>query len=146
MQNPYWSDKEKKHVIVEFIYEDGNRQIASIVGDDDGTNPDYVELLEKYTIEHIDANTKKRNDERHHRIRQNQERQKIDKQRSMQEMLFAAKLDAFEIDAIKSSTNRTLKSKIRKAKTPMEVTAYTVMLLMQEEANTAIVGEAVNAE
>jgi hypothetical protein len=134
MQNPYWANKENKHVIVEFVYEDGNTQIASIVGDEDGTNPDYVELLEKYTIEHIDANTKKRNDERHHRIRQNQERQKIDAQRATQEMLFAAKLDAFEIDGIKNSTNRTLKAKIRKAKSPMEVTAYAVMLLM-EEAN-----------
>ena len=135
MQNPYWADKEKLHVIVEFVYEDGNKQIASIVGDEELSNPDYAELMEKYTIEHIDANTKKRNDERHHRIRQNQERQKIDKQRATQEMLFAAKLDAFEIDAIKNSNNKQLKSKIRKAKTPLEVTAYTVMLLTLEETN-----------
>jgi hypothetical protein len=52
-----------------------------------------------------------------------------------QEQLFVAKLDAFEIDAVKNSKNRDLKSKIRKSKNFMEVTAYTVMLLMQEEAN-----------
>ena len=63
-----------------------------------------------------------------------------------QEQLFAAKLDAFEIDLIKGSKNRELKSKIRKAKNIMEVTAYTVILLQQEEANTAILREAVDAE
>jgi hypothetical protein len=47
---------------------------------------------------------------------------------------------------IKSSKNRELKSKIRKAKNIMEVTAYTVILLQQEEANTAIVRETVDAE
>jgi hypothetical protein len=63
-----------------------------------------------------------------------------------QETLFAAKLDAFEIPIIKTSTNRAAKAKIRKAKTLMEVTAYAIMLMMQEEANTTIVTEAQDAE
>ena len=37
--------------------------------------------------------------------------------------LFQCKLDAFEIEAIRKSKNREFKSKIRKAKTPLEVTA-----------------------
>jgi hypothetical protein len=74
-------------------------------------------------------------EDRNQQIKQNLERQKVDKTRMQQEQLFAAKLDAFEIDVVKNSTNRDLKSKIRKSKTFMEVTAYTVMLLMQEETN-----------
>ena len=145
IENPYWSNKEKQHVIAEFYYPDtGKRMTASIMND--GTNRDFEELMKKYSVEQIDANTKKRYDDRNDRIKQNIERQKVDRTRMQQEQLFAAKLDAFEIDVIKNSKNRELKSKIRKAKNIMEVTAYTVMLLQQEEANTAIVEEAVSAE
>jgi len=137
IENPYWSNKENQHLIVEFVYpETGKRVTASIMND--GNNRDYDEVLKKFSIEQIDANTKKRLDDRNKRIEQNIERQKVDKTRMQQEQLFAAKLDAFEIEAVKSSTNRELKSKIRKAKNFMEVTAFTVMLLMQEEANKAI--------
>ena len=145
IENPYWANKEKQHVIAEFFYPDtGKRVTASIMND--GTNRDYEELMKKYSVEQIDANSKKRVDDRNERIKQNIERQKVDRTRMQQEQLFAAKLDAFEIDVIKSSKNRELKTKIRKAKNIMEVTAYTVMLLQQEEANTAIVREAVDAE
>jgi hypothetical protein len=145
IENPYWANKEKQHVIAEFVYPDtGKRVTASIMND--GTNRDFDELLKKYSIEQIDANTKKRLDDRNEQIKHNIERQKVDRTRMQQEQLFAAKLDAFEIDAVKASKNRELKSKIRKAKNIMEVTAYTVMLLQQEEANTAIVKEAVSAE
>ena len=145
IENPYWANKEKQHVIAEFVYPDtGKRVTASIMND--GTNRDFDELLKKYSIEQIDANTKKRVDDRNEQIKHNIERQKVDRTRMQQEQLFAAKLDAFEIDSVKASKNRELKSKIRKAKNIMEVTAYTVMLLQQEEANTAIVEEAVSAE
>ena len=138
IENPYWSNKENQHLIVEFVYpETGKRVTASILND--GNNRDYDEVMKKFSIEQIDANTKKRIDDRNKRIEQNIERQKVDKTRMQQEQLFAAKLDAFDIEAVKSSTNRELKSKIRKAKNLMEVTAFTVMLLMQEEANKAIV-------
>ena len=145
IENPYWANKEKQHVIAEFVYPDtGKRVTASIMND--GTNRDFEELMKKYSVEQIDANTKKRLDDRNEQIKHNIERQKVDRTRMQQEQLFAAKLDAFEIDAVKASKNRELKSKIRKAKNIMEVTAYTVMLLQQEEANTAIVEEAVSAE
>ena len=145
IENPYWANKEKQHVIAEFYYPDsGKRVTASIMND--GTNRDYNDLLKKFSIEQIDANTKKRVDDRNERIKQNIERQKVDKTRMQQEQLFAAKLDAFEIDLIKGSKNRELKSKIRRAKNIMEVTAYTVILLQQEEANAATITEADSAE
>ena len=51
--------------------------------------------------------------------------------RAKQEQLFGAKLEAFEITAVKESKNTNLKRLIRKAKTPMEVNAYTTILLME---------------
>ena len=144
IENPYWSNKDTKHVIAEFVYEDGKRQLASIMGDEN--NPDFKEIMELFTEEEIDANTKVRLDKRDEQVRRNRERQEVDRSRMQQETLFAAKLDAFEIPIIKTSTNRAAKAKIRKAKTLMEVTAYAIMLMMQEEANTAIVTEAQDAE
>lgn len=136
IENPYWANKERQHIIAEFYYPDTNKRVtASIMND--GNNRDYEEVMRLFSIEQIDANTNRRIEERNNQIKQNLERQKVDKQRVQQEQLFAAKLDAFEIDAVKNSTNRALKSKIRKSKTFMEVTAYTVMLLMQEEEAAA---------
>lgn len=144
IENPYWSNKENKHLIVEFVYEDGNRQLASIVGSDD--NPDYKQIMELFTEEEIDNNTKVRLDRREEQIRRNRDRQQVDRARMQQEALFAAKLDAFEIPVVKSSKNREMKSKIRKAKTLMEVTAYTVMLMMYEESLSAMVNDAETTE
>ena len=45
------------------------------------------------------------------------------------------KLEAFEIEAIKNSTDRAAKALIRKSKSPMEVQAYTTILLMKELDN-----------
>ena len=41
------------------------------------------------------------------------------------------KLQTFEIPQVKESTNRTLKSKIRKAKNAIEMQAYATILLME---------------
>lgn len=146
IENPYWSNKEKQHVIAEFYYpETGKRMTASIVND--GSNRDFEELMKKFSVEQIDANTKKRYDDRNERIKQNIERQKVDRTRMQQEQLFAAKLDAFEIDLVKNSKNRDLKSKIRKAKNIMEVTAYTVLLVQHEmNADAEVTKEVVGAE
>lgn len=136
IENPYWANKERQHIIAEFYFPDTNKRVtASIMND--GNNRDYEEVMRLFSIEQIDANTNRRVEERNNQIKQNLERQKVDKQRVQQEQLFAAKLDAFEIEAVKNSKNRELKSKIRKSKTFMEVTAYTVMLLMQEEEAAA---------
>ena len=44
-------------------------------------------------------------------------------------------VEAFEISTIKNSTNMELKRKIRKAKSPMEVAAYTTILLLDDFMN-----------
>lgn len=41
---PYWSNKERKHIVVTLEYNDGRRATAS-VQDMDGTNPDYKAIL-----------------------------------------------------------------------------------------------------
>lgn len=132
--NPYWSNKENRHVIVTIRFPNGKESMASIQ-DKDGTNPDMRALLEKYTEEEIDENTRRGLERRNQKIKQQAERQEARINRSKQEALFAAKLEAFEIDAVKESKNMKLKRLIRKSKSIMEVQAYCSILLMQEIEN-----------
>lgn len=132
IRNPYWGNQEKTQIVAEFVYEDGTVQVASIV-DVAGGNPDWQETMANFSREEIDANT----NEKLLKHRRNQD--KIRKQREAedvrrrQEDLFASKLDAFEIAAVKNSTNRELKSGIRKAKSMTEVFAYTAALIVAEQ-------------
>ena len=64
-KDPYWSNKEAKHMIVTINYPNGTRATASIQ-DNDGSNPDYKRIMEEFGEEQIDANTEeglKRRDE-----------------------------------------------------------------------------------
>jgi hypothetical protein len=131
-EEPFWLNKELKQVMVIIIYPDGKRLPASVSGE--GENPDYIAIMEKFTEEEIDENTRRREERRAEEVRQRMERSKVDMQRRKDEALFEAKLEAFEIPVIKNSTNKALKTKIRRSKSAMEVMAYTVMLIQAEEA------------
>ena len=131
-EEPFWLNKELKQVMVIIIYPDGKRLPASVSGE--GNNPDYIAIMEKFTEEQIDENTRFREERRAEEVRQRMERSKVDMQRRKDEALFEAKLEAFEIPIIKNSTNKALKTKIRRSKSAMEVMAYTVMLIQAEEA------------
>ena len=106
--NPYWSNKDNRHLIVTIEMPNGQHSMASIMDPDD-TNPDMKAVLDQYTEEEIDANT--------------------------QEGLFNCKLEAFEVEAIKNSKNTELKRMIRKSKSVMEVQAYATILMMKEIEN-----------
>ena len=127
---PYWSNKDSKHLIVTLEYPNGTRATAS-VQDVDGKNPDYKAILEQFSEEEIDANTQEGIERRDDQIKKRMQRKESEAIRAKQEQLFGAKLEAFEITAVKESKNTNLKRLIRKAKTPMEVTAYTTILLME---------------
>jgi len=132
--NPYWSNKDNRHLIVTIEQPNGQTSMASIQ-DSDGTNPDMKAVLEQYTEDEIDDNTKKGLDRRNENIKRQMERRESQAVRGRQEMLFNCKLEAFEIDAIKNSKNTELKRMIRKSKSGMEVQAYATILLMKELEN-----------
>ena len=128
--DPYWSNKDAKHVIVTIEYPNGKRATAS-VQDNDGENPDYKRIMEEFGEEVLDKNTEDGIKRRDENIKKRNERLDSQQARARQEMLFNAKLESFEISAVKESKNTELKRLIRKAKTPMEVGAYTTILLME---------------
>jgi len=131
IKNPYWGNDQKTQVMCEFHYENGPIQTAAVTQTKNG-NPDWEEIFNNFTPEQIDkltegalAEAREEHEKRKQMERDDIERMKVD-------ALFQAKLDAFEIDTIKNSKNRELKSRIRKAKTLIEVTAFASALIMLE--------------
>lgn len=134
-KNPIWQDKDNRHIVCEMLQPDGNYSLAHIVAGPESsgeTNVDYDSVISAYGIEDIDARTQEhilRKREEHEREKENIE---VRKNRQKQEVLFNMKLEAFEIDFVKNSTNKDLKKLIRRSKTPLEVQAYTTILIQQE--------------
>ena len=134
--NPYWSNKDNRHLIVTIEQPNGQNSLASIM-DPDGTNPDMKAVLEQYTEEDIDANTQEGLDRRNENIKRQMERRESQHARAKQEALFNCKLEAFEAEGIKNSKNTEMKRMIRKSKSVLEVQAYATILLMKELENDA---------
>lgn len=133
--NARWANDRKTKVWCTFRYEDG-KVLNAVVQDTEEGNPDWKEIMELFSIETLDKNTEeflnglkeqKKFEEQKHKERQ---------ETMKNEAIFNAKLEAFSIEEIKNSKNTELKSKIRKAKTIMEVTAYTSLLLITETLET----------
>ena len=135
IQNPHWINNARTMLSAEFHYEDG-RVVTAVISDTDKGNPDLQEILRTFTGDELEANTrakiKKVNQE--NEIRRQKDESKVERQK--QEELFAMKLKAFEIDIIRTSQNRSLKSKIRRAKNDFEVMAYTAALILDIENNS----------
>lgn len=129
--NPHWINNARTVLSAEFHYDDG-RVTTATISDTDAGNPDLLEIKQKFTVEELEQNTRKKiSDIQRERERKFQEEQ-AKAQRKQQEELFAAKLKIFEIDAIKESTNRALKSKIRKSKSDVEALAWAAALMLNE--------------
>ena len=95
-------------------------------------NADYDAIMEEYGEEEVDRLTALVNDIESEKLERHEEQKIIQLNRMKQETLFNIKLEAFEIEIVKNSKNKELKKLIRKAKTPLEVQAYTTILIQKE--------------
>ena len=136
IKHPVWKNEEKTQVLCIFEYEDGG-QFEAVVSDTAEGNPDWYEIMELYTIEKIDELTQQLEEDRKKRRDEKAQYHKDSEERQKNEALFACKLEAFEIPEVRESKNRELKSKIRKAKSIVEVQSYTTILIMKELENAA---------
>ena len=135
--HPFWENaaKDRLTVRLNITHDDGSysTSVAKVSKFDvDGKiTSDYEEVVQQNTMDKINEFTQERLD------RHKQEREsKIKKQEETNEQkrledLFNYKLQTFEISEIKESTNRKLKSKIRKAKNVVEMQSYATILLME---------------
>ena len=131
--NPRWVDKENRRLWCEILVGDKYHQCNINVGNpDEGlVNKDFDAIMEMYTPDEIDANTEAYEEHLIEQDKRRDEAREVHINRVKQEALFEMKLEAFEIDEVKNSENRELKKKIRKAKTLLEVQAYTTMILQE---------------
>jgi len=134
IKEPYWSSKIKDQVICQFHYENGPMVVAAVSDTEEG-NPDWKEIMETFTEAEINKNTKKLGDEHKRKRDAAKEENKDQKEKQSGDILFNAKLEAFDIDYIKNSTNRKLKSRIRKAQNLTEVIAFSSALILKEIDN-----------
>ena len=131
IKNPWWGNPEKTIVRCQFYMGNGEVLEASVSNTEEG-NPDWHEIMETFGIEEIDKRTQAFIDQHEEQHRKEKQWLKDRQEKAKGDALFAAKLEAFEMDLIKNSKNRELKSMIRKAKSIMEVTTYTSVLVMKE--------------
>lgn len=133
-KDPIWQDKANRSIACRILQGNGEYAVCHINAAG-GENADYDAVLEMYGEEEIDRLTAKHDEERQRQDQIRKERAEADLVRKKQEILFNMKLEAFEVDVIKSSHNRELKKRLRKAKTPVEVHAYATLLIQEALAN-----------
>ena len=99
--------------------------------DEDETVENYLFALvtSVYSEEEIDKLTEEENQQQKENAEEEKKAEELNLEMSRLENLFKAKLDIFNIPEIYQSDNKELKSKIRKAKSNVEATAYAVILL-----------------
>lgn len=130
ISNPHWTNNARTVLTATFTYEDGRVVTSSMSANDN--NPDYTEIMNTFDVTTIEANTRSNINKIAVDKKRKEEQQKAMQEKAQQEALFAAKLKAFEIDEILASENREMKSKIRRASSEFEVTAYASALLVME--------------
>ena len=129
--NPHWVNNARTVISAEFHYEDG-RVVTASISESELTNPDLVEIKQKFTAEELETNTRKKIQQINAERERKKQEEEARAQRKLQEELFAAKLKIFEIDSIKNSTNRALKSRIRKSKSDVEALGWAAALMLSE--------------
>lgn len=131
--NPYYTDNTKTIIVAEFHNEDGSVFTASVSNPDDGVNPDWTEIFENFTEEEIEKNTAEFSEKSENRRKLAANFAADSREKEKNEALFQAKIDAFQLEEVKGSKDRTTKSKIRKAKTLVEVYAYTAAIVCKAD-------------
>lgn len=137
--NPFWDNEDKTAVkAILQLTEEGKTtsQVLTVKkynGDD--INPDWADIMDTVGEELIDKNTKERIEKKAKEKEAHKLRNADIENSKRLEKLFEAKLEAFEIDEIKKSTNRELKTRLRRSKSLVEVNLYSMMIMMEEIEN-----------
>lgn len=133
-KNPVWLDKENRSMQAEILF--GDKYTPAIINagpaSEGKVNKDYDAIIEMFGEQEIDKLTQIKEDEKQLEVERRLAQEEVHKNRIKQEALFNMKLEAFEIPEVKDSEEKELKKMIRKAKTIIEVNAYTTILLWRE--------------
>jgi hypothetical protein len=133
-RNPFWINKENRSIQAEILFKGNYTQAIINAGpaSEGKVNRDYDAIIEMFGEEEIDRLTQIKEDEKQLEVERRLAQEEVHQNRVKQEALFNMKLEAFEIPEVKNSEEKDLKKMIRKAKTIVEVNAYTTILLWRE--------------
>ena len=98
-------------------------------------NPLFETITSIYSIEEIDNLTEKFNDEMKENIKKEAIKKEEEEEVKRLRELFNVKLDIFNIPSINESSDKEIKSLIRKSKSNIEAIALAVILMMKEMKN-----------
>lgn len=142
-KHPFWENYQKDRITAKLTIKHGDGKESTSTATvskytrDGKLTEDYEAIIAQNGVEKIDRNTKEREDRHRQRADNDKRKRKERDQAHKLEHLFNAKLEVFEIEYIKNSSNRKLKSRIRKARNIFEMQAFLTMLI-QEEYNNEI--------
>lgn len=131
IKNPHWINNARTVLSVEFHYDDG-RVMSAVINGDDVNNTDLKQVLAEFTTEQLEENTRKAIAKQNRDREVAEKKEAAEKDRQRQEALFALKLKAFEVDAVKNTTEKKLKSALRRAKSDLEVYAFASAIIMKD--------------
>lgn len=94
--------------------------------------PNYKEVVSKIGVEKIDKNTAERKERKQREAQQSRAVHEQKRKSKELEHLFNLKLRAFEIEEIKNSSDRALRTKLRRAKNEVELNAIASVLIAKE--------------
>lgn len=138
MDNAFWENEEK--TVVKCIrvtkLPDGKekKDILSVpqFKRDGSLNPMWEEVMQKLTVEGINRTHAERVQRKEAEQAQATVIDSQNRKAAQLEDLFSLKLKAFEIDVIKLSTNRQLRSRLRRAQNEIELNAIATLIIGEE--------------
>ena len=131
LDNAFWETPKK--IILNCISEhtDEEGRIVRKVMKLKEKNPLFQECIDFLGEDVIDASTTERKERKTLEAKVEREKETELQRAKKLEVLFKYKLETFEIPEIKSTTNRKLKSKLRRSKSIPEVNLYAMMILQE---------------
>jgi hypothetical protein len=133
-KNPKWINKEVRSLECEILMgkEYQNCIVNAGPAKDGFVNKDFDAIMELIGEEEVDRLTAIEDEKKEAEETKKKEQAEVHKNRVKQEALFEMKLEAFEIPLIKDSKNNEMKKNIRRAKSIVEVQAYSTILIQEE--------------
>lgn len=138
LNNAFWENNEKtqlKCIRVETLSDGKERsKVLSLSKFRPDGSPDalFKEVIDTLTIPEIDRTTAERVTRKKKEAAEAQIIRDQEKKSHEMENLFALKLRAFEVEEIKNTTNRKLRSKLRRASNEIELNAIATLIIGEE--------------
>lgn len=138
LDNAFWEVPDKSVLKCIRITElDGGKTKKDILSirkflRDGSINPQYNEVIDAVGIDAIDRYTEQRNSEKQKKRHEDEVKHEQKKQAAQLESLFSTKLRAFEIPEVKNTSNKSLRTRIRRAQNELEVNALVSLIIGEE--------------